>query len=737
MSVDEVFDIFREEAREHLRALEASFLDLETTDGIEPRSRVIDGAFRHAHSLKSDAKVVGLPKLKEAAQVLEDILDDLRERPEAVDREAINRGLAQFDLVRCAYEDWELPGSNGNPGAKHDSTPFPSDSPSPPASASMPVSESLAPGSAQPASSEFAPGNVRGVTSTEATLSVPLKQASPVAYRAPVEESFTVRVPSERLDSMLNLAGEVRISQRAGESVSNHLAALRDQLEQLRQDHSGGIENPVQVLEHLLDHVRRIDGELRHWRTREELLVEDLEDNIRRARLLPLAMLTDSLRRVVRDLSQTLGKPITYEADVGTVMLDKAVIEALKDPLVHMVRNAADHGIESSDDRRAAGKPEEGRITIAASRRGQMVRITLSDDGRGVDFHRIRQRLVQNGECEEQESARLSERELSGYLFRAGFSTAPTGEFSGRGVGLDVARDTVRRLQGHLELQSSSPAGTMFAITVPVTVSTVRILTVAAGGQHYGIPCSSVVRTARAERNQLRELQGNLVLPINGRPLPWMHLAELLGREPSSASANGNVWSYLQIAGEGRELAVAVDDLEEESEVLLKPLGFPLTGMTGLVGATIRADGSVQIVLDLTDRAFSRGRGTDARPAADSRPAARILVVDDSPTTRAVLRNVFTAAGYAVTTATDGIDALERLGVQGVDVVISDVEMPRLNGFDLTRRIKSTFGLPVILVTGREQDAHRREGLAAGADAYIVKSTFDDQGLLEIVEQFV
>jgi two-component system chemotaxis sensor kinase CheA len=211
----------------------------------------------------------------------------------------------------------------------------------------------------------------------------------------------------------------------------------------------------------------------------------------------------------------------------------------------------------------------------------------------------------------------------------------------------------------------------------------------------------------------------------------------LLGGQLSQQVIDRNTWSYLLVSAEGRSMAVAVDDLEDESEVLLKPLGYPLTGISGFVGATIRTDGAVQLVLDLTSHSFPKGSATHARPTAKRQAAGRILVVDDSPTTRAVLRNVFTAAGYIVSTASDGVDALERLAMQTVDIVISDVEMPRLNGFDLARRIKAKFGLPIILVTGREKESHRREGLAAGADAYVVKSTFEDKSLLDLVEQFV
>lgn len=722
---DEVFEIFREEAREHLRSLEKAFLDLETTGEIETRRGLIDGAFRHAHSLKSDAKVVGLPDLKVAAQQLEDILDELREHPEAIPAEAINTVLAQFDQVRSAYECWQS-ADGGTPAP-------PPVNGSPPSAPEITIPEP--------------------VPRLPAPAEVP---AQPVPTAA--EETFTVRVPSERLDRLLSLAGEVRISQRAAESVSGQLVELSGQLagilrtaqfcertvrEQSARDGTpggvlnGDLEAVRRQLEVALDQTRRIGSELKKKRGREALLVESLETNIRRARLLPLVMLTDSLRRVVRDLSQSLGKPIQYVVDIGSIMLDKAVIEALKDPLMHMLRNAADHGIETAAERLAAGKPETGVIRIEACRRGPLVRITLTDDGRGVDFSRVRERIARSGLLDEAEIAQLSERELGKFLYRPGFSTAAASDVSGRGVGLDVVLDTVRRLQGNVELESSSPAGSTFAITVPVTVSTVRILTVLSGGQYYGFPSSTVVRTGRASRSDLRELEGCLILPVNGEPVRWMHLADLVGGQFSRALSERQTWSYLLISGEGRKLAVAVEELEDESEVLLKPLGYPLAGLQGVMGATVRADGQVQLVLDLSSRVSGRNTVTNSRPAVPKKVAGRILVVDDSPTTRAVLRNVFTAAGFVVTTATDGLDALDRLRAQEVDVVISDVEMPRLNGFDLARQIKSRFRLPVILVTGREREEHRREGLEAGADAYVVKSTFEDKGLLEIVEQFI
>jgi two-component system, chemotaxis family, sensor kinase CheA len=330
----------------------------------------------------------------------------------------------------------------------------------------------------------------------------------------------------------------------------------------------------------------------------------------------------------------------------------------------------------------------------------------------------------------------LSQHELAQFLFRPGFTTAAVGAISGRGVGLDVVRDTVQRLQGAVELESSFRAGTAFIITVPISISTLRIVTVLAGGQYYGIPTHALLRIGRAQPDDLYEYQGAAVLSIDGQPVRWVPLADLLGLAANHSVAS-EVWTYVLVTGSEGRIAVAVDELEQESEVLLKPLAYPLTGLPGMIGATIRADGAVQLVVDLSSPAFGRTSIVSKQPSTARPAASRILVVDDSPTTRAVLRKVLTAAGYSVRTATDGLDALERLRTQAVDLVVCDVEMPRLNGLDFTRQAKSRYQIPIILVTGKEKEEHRREGLQAGADAYLVKSTFAGEGLLDLIKQLI
>ncbi len=758
---DPIFDIFREEAREHLGSLERGFLDLESAE-VQVRRPLIDNLFRHAHSLKGDARAIGVGPLQSASQILEDTLDAMRGAPEQINLELINQGLAQLDLVRHAYQTWEH-SMDADVASEQDIQSeikaFQAETASP-VPLATPVPDSLdeptPQRTAQPQSA--APPASAALSQAEAVPAAP--EVTSATHR---DENFTVRVPSQRLDRMLNLAGEIRISQRVFDNIEVRLSVLHDSLKQLplgsRHRRSVSDTEVAQLRAALLnwqsqmtDQLRHVESELRKKATREELLVKSLESDIRHARLLPLTMLTDSLRRLVRDLAQSLGKSIRYDVDVGKIMLDKAVIEALREPMLHLIRNAADHGLEPPAERQAAGKPEEGRIRIEATRQGESVAIRISDDGRGLNYDRIRERVRQIGGIDESDLLALTPQELSKFLFEPGFSTANAGDISGRGVGLDVVQTKVRQLHGTLVLvpgsgvadTGSSPrnsdrveSGTTFVISVPVTISTVRILTVLSGGQYYGIPTSAIVRTGSATEQSLRELEGSLVLSIEGQPVRWVPLCDLLGTSGRTPTNSAVMRPYLLIGNENRHVAVVVDDLEDESEVLLKPLGFPLSGLAGIIGGAVRPDGSIQVVLDIANVAFGKPEHREVRQGRLPRVSGRIMVVDDSPTTRMMLRNVFTAAGYMVRTACDGVDALERLRTQLVDLVVSDVEMPRMNGLDLTRHVKARLGLPVILVTGREKEEHRREGLEAGADAYVVKSSFEGEGLLEVVKQFV
>lgn len=685
---DAIFDIFRSEARSNLKALEQGFLDLDVAGTQQERMALVDRLFRHAHNLKGDARALDLMPIQLAAGRLEETLELLRKSSEALDAAQVEEGLRQLDDVVLAYETWL---ESSRRGAKENST---GNAPQP----SNPPSENL-------------PTSVWQ------------------------DDARSVRVSSEDLDRMLNLIGELRVLQRSDHETYRQFKELRGRLEEI-------IRSPDDLqgaLESAIDHLRRIETSVNRQQTREHLLLRSLEDGVHTVRLLPLSQLAGSLRRSVRDLALELGKEIQYEVDVGNILLDKAVIDALRAPLLHLIRNAVDHGIELPRQRISAGKSPQGKIRLSATRRGGRVVIQLTDDGGGVDIEKIQSLLLAQGELSREEIQQQSQEELADWLFRPGFTTAPRGEISGRGVGLDVVRDTLQRIQGTVELNSVPGQGSTFTMILPITISTIRILSVGCGGQSYGIPSSAVLKTGRIKPSELRQIKGTTVLLLDNEPIRWVWLADILQLRRGMFDVEGSEVTYVILQQGPRRLAVQVDVVDEEREVLLKPLGYPLENMDGVLGGTIQPDGSVQLVLDLSldkiPRDLRSGDGSPGDPHA--RSAQSILIVDDSPTTRSLLRNALTAAGYRVRTAIDGLDALDRLRAEKPDLVVSDFEMPRLNGVDLTRQIKARWRIPVILVTGREQERHRLEGLEAGADAYFVKSLYRDEGLLELIRQLI
>jgi len=694
---DPIFNIFREETREHLKQLEQGFLELDTDANLTERARIVAKLFRHAHNLKGDARALDLDGQQQAATQLEETLEQLRDDPAAIDAESIEKGLSEFDLLQQEFEQWE----------------------------STFLTEASA------ASEE------QGAPPVEPSEMEQLVEDSALSLSTSAwgEDVQTVRVSSERLDRMLNLVGEVRVLQRSSSEMQRQLRNLRSRLDDLTRQ----LEGEVRLdLESLFNQVRRVETTLHHHETREQVLMQSLEDDVSAARLLPLTLLADSLRRPIRDLAKSLGKNVHYHVDVGEILLDKAVIESLRAPLMHLMRNAIDHGIENPQTRLTCGKPTQGLIHFRAGRRGGKVMIQISDDGAGPDFDKIRQQLLSRKLLSEAEIQGLSLEQLSEWLFHPGFSTTEVGDISGRGVGLDVVRDALQRIQGRIELDSHRGIGTTFTLVLPVTLSTIRVLTVWCLGQCFGLPSSSILKTGRVKVSELRSIKGTPVLQYEGEPIRWVTLADLLQLGRPRTPTESQYETYVVIRKESRTLAVRIDRIEEEREVLLKSLSFPLSGMPGVLGGTIRPDGSVQLVLDVSLNQIRRvSSRSGVFEIATSPKIPKILVVDDSPTTRAILRNVLAAAGYQVRTAIDGIDALEKLHAELPDLVVCDFEMPRLNGVDLTRQIKAKWNLPVILVTGREKEHHRREGLEAGADAYVIKSSFQGESLLDVVRQLI
>jgi two-component system chemotaxis sensor kinase CheA len=523
---------------------------------------------------------------------------------------------------------------------------------------------------------------------------------------SPTLRRETARVAVDRLDDLVRLAGEATAAHlRLAEVVRERLAV-----------------DPFSVSE--MRALMRV--------------LSDLQEGTLRARMLPVGAMTTGLRRAVRDAARRTGKVVRCEVRGEDTELDRHVHERLGDALLHLVRNAVDHGIESPGARIGLGKPEEGTVIVHAMQLGSRVIVTVTDDGAGIDVGAVRRRAAQLGI----DSSRMADDEVHRLLFQPGFSTAAeVTDVSGRGVGLDAVRDSLAALRGRIEVTSTPGGGTRFRISVPITLTLLPGLLVRVGGLRYALPMSNVITILDAATPEV-PVEGRPAVLLNDRSIPVVPLQSVLGTPGPAAGP------VVVLSGIDRTLAVRVDSLAEQREVLVKSMPGIVPSNDLVVGASAEADGTVLLVLDaeaIVD-AGARTRPVPTAPMHDEGTTApaprrgRILVVDDALTVRELQRTILTRAGYEVIVAVDGRDAFTKLEHERVDLVLTDLEMPELDGLSLCKMIRehpTLANLPIVILTSRGTDEDRRLGLEVGANAYIVKSAFDETALRDVVSSLL
>ena len=481
--------------------------------------------------------------------------------------------------------------------------------------------------------------------------------------------------------------------------------------------------------------------------TQMSLAIDELEQEVKRLRMLPLLTITASFGRMVRDLAQSSGKEVTLSLIGGETELDKHVLEQIKDPLIHLLRNAVDHGIEAPDVRRARGKPAVGTITLRAEQIGKDVIITVSDDGAGIDLEAVRRSVVRQGRIDAQS---LTELDLKEYMFKSGISSSTIiTDISGRGVGLDVVQRNIEALHGRVDVNWQEGVGSIFSLVIPLRLTGSRGLLVRTAGQTLAIPITAVEYILSVRPEEITQLEGHDTIRYNGRSMALVRLSDVLGLPRLSAQRFDMEIPVIILTSSNRFFAFAVDELVGEQEIVIKGLGRQIQHVGGVTGATVMGSGEVVIILNAGDliklalRSERRAVLETARLNAptEMRQQRRILIVDDSITTRTLEKNILEAAGYQVQIATDGQEALNSIATNGVpDLVVSDIAMPRIDGFELTRRIKNspqTAEIPVILVSSLDSPEDKARGIEAGADAYITKGRFDQNNLLDTIEQML
>jgi two-component system chemotaxis sensor kinase CheA len=467
--------------------------------------------------------------------------------------------------------------------------------------------------------------------------------------------------------------------------------------------------------------------------------LNDLQDRAMRTRMVPVSTITDRLHRAVRDVARAQGKEIQWDVRGTDTELDRGVLNELSDSLLHLVRNAVDHGIEPPGEREAAGKPRQGNVRLHAMQLGSEVIIAVTDDGPGIDVERVRQRAVRLGI----DTEGMSTDDLLQLIFRSGLSTSSfVTDISGRGVGLDVVRTSVEAANGRVEVRSQPGVSSEFRIIVPITLAVIRCLLVDVAGQRFALPFHRVVACLNRDPSSETHAEGKPVLWVDDQPVPVSVLAETLAVGAGEPSKGPTV----VLADISRRHGFQVDRLVGQRDVVLKGLSRLLPNLPAIAGASVEPDGSVLTVLDppgLIQRARQDPR-LDARITHDAPgpdvPRRQILVVDDALTIRELQRSILERAGFRVRVAADGIQALSRLAEEPSDLVLTDIEMPNMDGFGLTEAIRahpSLANIPVLILSSRSSDADRQRGLDVGADGYILKNGFDEGSLLTAVHRLL
>ncbi|CUW39742.1 putative Histidine Sensor Kinase CheA3 [Magnetospirillum sp. XM-1] len=761
---ERLLQAFQIEYREHVDAIRTLLEDLgHKAEGSGLAQ--LDEIFRRAHSLKGASRAVDLPAIEEISHRMETLFAKVRSGQAKLDRDtAIGLGHV-LDVI----EDWVAANLANEPlpdtastiaalDAMIDGHAIPAE-PAPPPRAVAPA-PAPAPAAAEPVAAPPPPA-------AESDEDEPASAERSGA--APLRPEETVRVRALHLDRLLRSSNELLTETMNQRQVTQSLlgldrtladfdrswrrarktaaAALRDLGD---YDRAIALERQYEALEQTLNGIGR---DLRAVRRRQQRtgwalrqLGNDMQQEVRQVRMVPADSIFGGFRKMVRDLAKAAGKQVSVQVSGLDVEADRMVLQGLKDPVMHLLRNALSHGVEPPEERKASGKSASAHVGLSFDvSEGRLV-VLIEDDGRGVNFEAIRRKAVERGLFSDAESFQVDRQSLIDVIFDPGFSTARVvDDLSGRGMGLSVVREAMAMMNGTVEVQDRQPVGTCFRLSLPLTVSTQRLFLVECQGHVYGLPTEGVDRLYRVRAEDVSTVEGKSVVFLGDRQIPLLSLAHLLALGESSVKVTRNVVPLVVLKNGERRVAVAIDGFLSIREGLVKDIGVPGARGTMVAGGVLLEDGDIALVLNPFEivETFRKSGSirvltTVEKPAEKKVPV--ILVVDDSLTTRTLEKSILEAHGYQVRLAHDGLEGLGRLRAEQIDLIISDIQMPRLDGFGLLQAVKSDPALksiPLILVSSLEAREDKERGLELGADAYVVKRKFDQKELLETIGQFL
>jgi two-component system chemotaxis sensor kinase CheA len=779
---------FKAEAEEHILAMSSGLIELEKASSPEKQGEIVETVFREAHSLKGAARAVNLVQVEGECQSLESLFAQLKAGEITLSPELFDRLHQAVDVLGALFSAGLA--DNAADNAADDAA----DNAANDAAEGAPADEvraSHATEVREPARAIAenipAPPRMRDEKQTlSETLRVPafkleslLRQAEeliPIKGTA-AQRATEVREVGQTLSAWEAEWRKVRPHAHAihtlaevGQSANGQSANGQGANQQLRPSsgHSTGsstgpsngqspsreqiakvtdfLDRNATILRSLENKLANLAKDFESDRRTLDRRVDELVEDTKRVLTIPFSALLESFPKLVRDLCRDCGKDADLLITGGEIEAERRILEEMKDPLIHLLRNCVDHGVERPKQREERGKPGRATINLAIfPKNTDKVEILVSDDGAGIDVKKIRAAAVRLGLTSAEDAARMDERQTASLIFKSGVSTSPMiTEVSGRGLGLAIVREKVEKVGGSVSIESTPGVGTTFRLILPLTLARFRGIQVRVGERFFVLPTRYVQRVLRVSADEIKSAENRETIEIDGRAVSAVRLTDVLELTQRTADSDAErklPVLVLVLAWAGEQIGFIVDEILDEQEVLIKSLGRQLRRVRNIAGATVLGNGKILPVLnvaDLMQSAVNLAPGAVRHEAQESPQS--ILVAEDSITARTLLKNILEFAGYKVKTAVDGVEALSALGNEVFDLVVSDVEMPRMSGFDLTAKIradKRLSELPVVLVTALESREHRERGIDVGANAYIVKSSFDQGNLLEVVRRLI
>ena len=747
---------FTQEAKELIQKLNEGLICLEKNP---QQQDTLKGLLRASHTLKGSAKILGFTAVNQLAHKMEELITGLQDGQLTLSAAQLDLLFKSTDLIGLCIEEILQGGVEqidirdichllDRAAAGED----------------LSGEIGLLEPAFQPDFYVYSENNVQESPGKPDTRSEPASSVNRSADTShedldysQFQQEETIRVGVDQLDNVIRLIGEIAVSHRK----SNHSLTLLKELQRLARAHVKELQyvfqeesslqlrqrtksNLLQEARQLLKGLEKMFKEHRDEFAMQDLVIGELYQDILNMRMLPLSTVFKSFPRAVRDMSKYFHKQIELRISGDETTLDKKIIEKLDGPLIHILRNSIDHGIEPPDERRAKGKSATGLIEICASHKSGHIRIEIRDDGRGVQLETLKQRAIQRELISQKEIETLRDTELMNLVFLPRLSTSEMiTDISGRGVGMDIVKVNIEQLKGSVALKSSPEQGTSCILTLPMTLTTLHTLIISSQQKLFAVPINTVEETLQVSAREYINIVGHDAIRLRNQVIYVVELADVLGLKKEHRSETEE--RFVLIARiNGTRLGLIVDKILDEQDVVVKQLPPHMQKAKTIAGAAISSSNTIMLILhipEILEQIKQATHHAKKSPFLEAEEGpVHILVVDDSVNTGEIEKRILEAYGYHVDLASDGLNALEQLENAHYDLIVTDIEMPGMDGFSLTERLRNMpqyAEVPIVIVTSLERESDRKRGLQVGANAYITKGNFEQRGLIETVRSLV